>query len=301
MSLVGCPGAGTVTPITNTITPTMTERARAAWTTGLHVGRGAHDVSEALHPLQALRQALAAEVEDDLAHRIRVLGVDGDGEDDVVRDHHGAEAERLSPLDERLERLGGCRPTTGGEVEAVSHRPLTTLAFWRQLGKRPSARGVIYSAGALRDESRLLAGGRFSHAMPGRPCQMERDTAYRRLHVRRLARRLRAGQPGRSGSVRVSGQGPKRGAEWTRQGGMPRLGGEPDRGRSREAGRGGDADAGERNRRRARRRGGRGCAGGNVGRGRRRSDSRHRHRASRARRPCAAADGGAAPDGYSRP
>src|SRR6266699_50819 len=68
MSLAGCAGAGTATAITAKVTPTMTERARAAWTTGLPASRGADDGGEALHPLQALRQALAAEVEDDLAH-----------------------------------------------------------------------------------------------------------------------------------------------------------------------------------------------------------------------------------------
>src|SRR5262245_31329922 len=53
--------------------------------------------------------------------RVGIFRVDGHGEYDVVGDHHGAEAQGLAALHQRLERLGSGRLSAGGEIETVAH------------------------------------------------------------------------------------------------------------------------------------------------------------------------------------
>src|SRR5499433_3962225 len=64
--------------------------------------------------------------------RVGIPRVDGHWEDDVVRDHHRAEAHGLAALHERLERFGSGRLTAGRKVEAVAHGwPFRRLQYLR--------------------------------------------------------------------------------------------------------------------------------------------------------------------------
>src|SRR6266511_5551244 len=143
MSLAGCAGAGAAAAITDKVTPTMTERARAAWTTGLPASRGADDGGKALHPLQALRQALAAEVEDDLAHPEPSKG------GDVVLDLSGRAGERpplARPPVQRLAWIIDRRLVGDGEARGIATfrfgEPPKPGERARQLGWAKGHRGI---------------------------------------------------------------------------------------------------------------------------------------------------------------
>src|SRR6266700_290986 len=143
MSLAGCAGAGTATAITAKVTPTMTERAHAAWTTGLPASRGADDGGEALHPLQALRQALAAEVADALAHPEPGKG------GDVVLDFSRRAGERTPlarPPVERLGRIVDRRLIGNGEARGIATfrlgEPSKLGEQGRQLGRAKGHGGI---------------------------------------------------------------------------------------------------------------------------------------------------------------
>src|SRR4029453_1953223 len=99
----------------------MTERARATWTTRLHARRGSDDGSEALHPLYALGQALAAEVEDDLAHPEPGKG------GDVVLYLTGRPGERPPLPRSPVQRLA--RIIDGGLVRNGEARRVATFRF----------------------------------------------------------------------------------------------------------------------------------------------------------------------------
>src|SRR5262245_58895112 len=97
MSLAGCPCAR---PGAISATAAAAANERALGLTALRAGRCTHDGREALHPLEALRQLLAAKVEHDLAHAELCEG------GDVTFDLAGRARERPALARARVQGLG---------------------------------------------------------------------------------------------------------------------------------------------------------------------------------------------------
>src|SRR6266536_2564125 len=117
--------------------------APSEMTTGPPASRGADDGGEALHPLQALRQALAAEVEDDLAHPEPGKG------GDVVLDFSRRTGERTPlarPPVERLGRIVDRRLIGNGEARGIATfrlgEPSKLGEQGRQLGRAKGHGGI---------------------------------------------------------------------------------------------------------------------------------------------------------------